>query len=292
MNFITFIPLSNQLTHTQVEQNILFQFLPDLEGYQNGPDSDVKGKGQEHLSLLVNCIKKAYSTIGNRLSALLKNGEITYDLLWALFKPHTSVFTTCPGSEQPRCVEYISGEEWKTNQGQRYFHMECHYLDFDGKIFGHATTQIGIARFRGVKRIDLLEAFPLEYHPSKTEITTRLVACGRKFISLIGKHHHRHYQGVAFIMQQGQAIRIPVHSRIMIDPKIFREIYPSYTRPRTYETRQESSLSAYGGISVKPADQVKDSEMDPSEMRDEDLLHCSPTIPGWIFSDKIWGKLL
>jgi hypothetical protein len=35
-------------THTQVEQNILFQFLPDLEGYQNGPDSDVKGKGQEH----------------------------------------------------------------------------------------------------------------------------------------------------------------------------------------------------------------------------------------------------
>src|SRR4051812_19538485 len=110
-------PSSNQLVHTQVERNILFQFLPDLEGYQNGPDSGAERTGQEHLSLLVDCIKKTYSTIGNRLSALLKNGEITYDLLWALFKPHTSVFTTCPGSEQPRCVEYVCGEEQKTSQG-------------------------------------------------------------------------------------------------------------------------------------------------------------------------------
>jgi hypothetical protein len=119
-----------------MEQNILFQFLPDLEEYQNGPDSGVEGKGQEHLSLLVNCIKKAYSTTGNHLSALLKKGEITYDLLWALFKPHTSVFTIYPGSEQPRCVEYVSGEERRINQDQRYFHIEYYYLDFNGKIFG------------------------------------------------------------------------------------------------------------------------------------------------------------
>lgn len=129
-NFSVPSPLSNQLIHTQVEQNILFQFLPDLEGYLDGSDSGAGRNGQEHLSLLVNCIKKTYSTISNRLAALLKNGEITYDLLWALFKPHTSVFTACPGSEQPRCVEYICGEEQKTIQGQRYFHMECHYLGF------------------------------------------------------------------------------------------------------------------------------------------------------------------
>ena len=273
-NFSVFSHLSNQLIHTQVEQNILFQYLPDLEGYQNGPDSGAERAGQGHLSLLVNCIKKTYSMTGNRLSALLKNGEITYALLWALFKPHTSVFTTYPGSEQPRCVEYICGEEQKTTQGQRYFHMECHYLDFDGRVFGQASTQIGIASFRGVRRIDSLEAFPLEHHPSKPEMTARLVACGRKFISLIGSHR-RQYQGVAFYMQKGRPIRIPVHSRIMIDPGIFRELHPSYTRPRIYEPSQNSSINIFSlsGTSGKSTDQVKDNEMDPGEMCDEDLLH-------------------
>jgi hypothetical protein len=122
----------------------------------------------------------------------------------------TCNFGTIPKVSSPRSATIL---QTSYNSSVRYFHMECHYLDFGGKIFGQAATQIGIARFRGIKRIDLLEPFPLEYHPSKTEITTRL---GRKFISLIGKHHHRHYQGVAFIMQHGQAIRIPVHSRIIL----------------------------------------------------------------------------
>ena len=70
----------------------------------------------------------------------MKNGEITYDLLWALFKPSTPVFIVCPGSEQPRCIEYISGKEKVTVQVQQYFHLECRYFDFNGRVFGEATT--------------------------------------------------------------------------------------------------------------------------------------------------------
>jgi hypothetical protein len=277
-----------------VEQTAIFQFLPDLEKYHNDPDRHpvAEGKSLQHLSLLVDYTRKTYATTRNRLSELLKKGEIMYDLLWALFKPNTSVFTTCLGSEQPRCVEYLSGEEQQTSSGQRYFQLECRYLDFDGRVFGESATQLGIAKFRGVKRIDTLEAFPLEHHPSRIEMTKQLVACGRKFISLIGMHH-RQYQGVAFYMKNERIIKVHVNSRIMIDPEIFRELHPSYSRPKIYTPCRSSTIDPYDfdDSPKKSADQVRDNGMDPSEMRDEDLLHCSPTIPGWVLSDKIWGEI-
>ena len=249
-------------------------------------------QGQKHLLLLVNFLKKAYATTHSRLSALLENNEITYDLLWALYKPSTPVFTICPGSQQPRCVEYISGEEQKTAQGQQYFHLECRYLDFNGRIFGEATTHLGIARFHGVRRIDSLESFPLAYHPSAMEMTIKLVACGRKFRSLLGTHH-RQYKGVAFYMHRGNAIQMPVVSRIMVDPGIFRELHPGYSRPRIYEPGRGSSIDLFdfGGSSGESVDHVNENEVDPREMQEQDLLICSPTIPGWILSDKTWGEI-
>jgi hypothetical protein len=276
------------LINIKIEQKLLFQFLSDLEDYHkdllsaSNPDTP----GQKHLLLLVNFLKEAYATTNSRLLALLKNGEITYDLLWALFKPSTPVFTICSGSQQPRCVEYVSGEEKQTLQGQRYFHLECRYFDYNGTVFGEAMTQLGIAQFRGVRRIDSLESFPFKYHPSKKEMTQQLLACGQKFCSLLGSHH-REYQGIAFYMHNGKPVQIPVKSRIMLDAGIFRELHPNYSRPRVYEaSHTEVDLFGLG----KPVDQVKESETGPGEMQDQDLLICSPTIPGWILSDKTWGE--
>jgi hypothetical protein len=118
------------------------------------------------------------------------------------------------------------------------------------------------------------------------EMTQQLMACGRKFCSLLGTHHQK-YQGVAFYMHKGTPIQIPVNSRIMVDHGIFRELHPGYSRPRIYEpSHAEIDLFDLG----KPIDHVKEIEMNPKEMQDQDLLICSPTIPGWILSDKTWGE--
>jgi hypothetical protein len=95
--------------------------------------------------------------------SLLKNREITYDLLWALFKPNMKIYTTILDAEKPACFRYDFGSERTTN-GVPYFHVECAYLDFNGQVFGEVSTALGIRAFQGAKRIARLEAFPLEFH--------------------------------------------------------------------------------------------------------------------------------
>lgn len=43
----------------------------------------------ECLNLFIDYIKSAYTCTTQRLIPLLDSGEITYDLLWALYKPNT-----------------------------------------------------------------------------------------------------------------------------------------------------------------------------------------------------------
>ena len=49
----------------------------------------------------------------------------------------------------------------------KYFHLECRYVDFDGKVFGETSIELAILQFRGTKKINSLDAFRLEYHPNK-----------------------------------------------------------------------------------------------------------------------------
>jgi hypothetical protein len=70
-----------------------------------------------------------------QLEALLKYDKITYDLLWALFKPKMILYITCPGTQKSRCIKYDFGEEKKLSNGIiLYYSMQCRYLDFDGTI--------------------------------------------------------------------------------------------------------------------------------------------------------------
>ena len=106
----------------------------------------------EHLDLLIDFIQNTYKCTTQRLFSLLAEGEITYDLLWALVKPNSTVYTTCLGTHKPRCVVYDGGEEKETSSGLKYFNMECRYLDYDGQVFGEASTDIPIVKFRGKKQ--------------------------------------------------------------------------------------------------------------------------------------------
>ncbi|XTI87880.1 P-loop containing nucleoside triphosphate hydrolase protein [Cenococcum geophilum] len=94
-----------------IEQHLVCHFLPELE--------------LEHLQLLVDYIKNTHEATAQHLGALLQSGQITYDLLWALFKPNA-------------------------------LKIECRYLNFNGTDFGEASTKVKIPKFRGVKA-NLLE---------------------------------------------------------------------------------------------------------------------------------------
>jgi len=113
-----------------------------------------------------------------RILSLLVSGEITYDLLWALFKLNTFAYTTCPGTQKLRCIKYDFGEERTTSDGVVYFHIKGRYVDFNGKVFGEVLIDTGILKFRGLKPINSLDVFPLRYHENLGHIRAELVKCG------------------------------------------------------------------------------------------------------------------
>ena len=48
---------------------------------------------------------------------------------------------------------YNGGEEQETNNWLKYYKMECRYLEYDSQVFGEASTNLAIVKFRGKKRI-------------------------------------------------------------------------------------------------------------------------------------------
>lgn len=139
----------------------MYHYVPALEIHRTEVKDDADGDAKpKHLHLLVQYIYAAYISTSSRLASLLKNGEITYNLLWALFKPNMEIYTTVLDAEKPACYLYDSGKEKTTSTGIIYFHVECYLLDFNGQVFGEVSTALGIEKFKGAKRVDRLEAFP------------------------------------------------------------------------------------------------------------------------------------
>ena len=281
---------NRSLSRCQVERNLLYNVLDDLSHSWNDIDP-VDHARKEHVGLLVDYIKSAYKATALRLESLLRSHQITYDLFWALFKPNTMVYTTCPGTHSPRCVKHESCEEMETKSGSRYWRIEGRYLDFDGTDFGEMLIELRVPKFRGVRQISDLPAFPIQYHPDVTEVKADLFECGTKFIGLMGTHH-RYCKGQAFFMHKGNPIRLPVEGRIVVDANLFRKMNPNYSQRKTSE-EEVSSISSFGLLhhAQPQPERIKSTGLEPTKLSEDDLLVCCPTVPGFSFNNKAWSEI-
>ncbi|KAF4629406.1 hypothetical protein G7Y89_g8744 [Cudoniella acicularis] len=223
-----------------VEQSLLYNCLSELKSHRSST-VPLDPTCTAHLNLLIKYIETTYADTATRLLSLLTSGEITYDLLWPLFKLNATIFTTCHGTHKPRCVRYDFGEEKSSNSGSRYWNMEYRYKYFDGKEFGDVSIELQIPKFRGVKRINLLEVFPLKYHSDAAKVEAELTQNGRKFVKLIGSSY-RQYQGTAFFIHKGKPVEFTVNGRVMTDTIFFRKINPNYSRLKITEPTESISV--------------------------------------------------
>lgn len=124
---------------------------------------------------------------------MLKAGNITYDLIWALFKPNTIAYSHTYGNkEDPRCFKADNvlkeanflGEEWWTIDGR--------YLEYDGTTFGLGDFTIRIEPFKGTRKISSLPAYPLSYHKDPEGLRKQLIERGKKFVALQGMNYRYH----------------------------------------------------------------------------------------------------
>jgi hypothetical protein len=166
-------------------------------------------------------------------------------------------------------------------------------LDFDGKVFGEASSEHAIEKFRGAKRITALEVFPLKYHPSEKRVRAHLTECGQKFLSMMDIHVCE-YEGKAFYIEKERVVEIFIKSRVVVDAAYFREENPNYARPSIKESDEGSGwiLIDLDEASEKSSSSAKGNGMDPAEVKGDDLVICSPTVPGWSLGNRRWGEHL
>ena len=142
----------------------------------------------------------------------------------------------------------------------KFFQLDCHYVDYDGKTYGEASAFLEIEEFRGARRIDSLRAFPMAYHEEEENIREKLIARGRKFRSLKGMHY-KYYKGLAFFKRHRGVVRLNVTGRIMVDPRTFRRTNPNY---RIGLVKESSAHISPGAVNA-------DSDLEnESEYEDED----------------------
>ncbi|KAJ6020068.1 hypothetical protein N7522_000143 [Penicillium canescens] len=277
-----------------IEQNILFHFLPELGKYAENMDNSDCEFPRQHLRLLIDHLKQAYSATSQRLESMLQYGHITYDLLWALFKPGCHVYTTCIGTKEPRCVRFDAGEEMTQND-ETWWNLECRFFDYDGVKFGETGMFLRLAKFRGSKPIESLEAFPLRYHPRHGQVRKDLVERGEKFRDLAGSHI-RHCRGNAFFMNKGKAIKVNVNSRVGVDAAFFHEMQPNYSRPslRDLAVKEKDGIAVINIGAMLKEDREREKErmqgdgVDAQKLSETDFLVACPTVCCFSFKEKIF----
>lgn len=187
--------------------------------------------------LLLRYIDEDYEEIRKTLKPMLKAGTITYNLVWALFKPNTIAYTPTYGNkDDPRCfkVDYCYEEEdWF---GNKKWNIEGRYLEYDGKVFGLGDYFLQIQAFKGPKKITSLAAHPLSFHKDPEGLREQLIERGKKFVALQGMNY-RFHDGLGYMKVKRSVAKFNLNGRVMVDPAIFRRVNPNY--PLSYIKQDE-----------------------------------------------------
>jgi hypothetical protein len=192
----------------QIDPNVLFLYYDEMTAYIKQTlkarlKRQKKKKQKKQLAkqiaqckLLIDYIDKDYEATRKRLQPMLKAGNITYDLIWALFKPKDIAYTPTMGNkEDPRAIKIEYCQKVTTWFGE-WWQIGGRYLEYDGKIFGLAQYDEKIEKFKGVKKIVGLPIYPLSYHTKPEDLKAELIERGKKFVALQGMNY-RHYDGLA-----------------------------------------------------------------------------------------------
>ncbi|KAL4975245.1 hypothetical protein BDW66DRAFT_72999 [Aspergillus desertorum] len=245
-----------------VDPNMLFLYLEETREYMKELKQlakiEKKKKAQKiaalkarQLGVLVRYLDTDYAETKKTLYPLLEANTITFDLLWALFKPNTIAYAPTYGNQdEPRAfkVEYAVKES-SFMKGQ-WYNIEGRYLEYDGKTFGMGTMEAIVESFKGARKITSLGCYPLKYHRDADIVRAKLIERGRKFVSLKGMNY-RFHKGMAFYKKKRTVIKVNINGRVMIDPAIHRRINPNYpistVRPKDPDLLDGSDDETDGG---------------------------------------------
>ncbi|KAM0425124.1 hypothetical protein ACHAPT_009684 [Fusarium lateritium] len=247
----------------KLDPHLLFLYLEDFRAHLKalkqakpaGESKKTRKKNQarldekrKHLKVMIKYIDKDYETTKESLYPMLASGLITFDMLWALWKPNTLAYTTTYGcTSEPRVFKVDVAHLHVSIIKGKFYYIDGKYVEFDGKRFGYGTMAVEVDEFQGARKITSLPCYPLQYHQNESKLRTDLIERGKKFVNFSGVHY-KSYQGIAFMKRKKTVIKFNIQSsRVMVDPSTFRRINPNYSvssvKPKDHDILSEGSES-------------------------------------------------
>ncbi|OKL60944.1 hypothetical protein UA08_03620 [Talaromyces atroroseus] len=243
-----------------------------------------KSKSQPNKQLIddigtaLRFVEEDYSGQIASLESLIKENQITWDLLWAIFPPKTPSISPKYGVmniEQAFRLQE-SGYEQRPN-GSWYFSAVGQIVQFDGQDFGKGTISLEIDKYDGSRQIRSLSFYPLVYHPDEDATRERLMARGRKYLSLLDQPACRDYP-----------VTYAVKEIIQPDGKFKSEMFNAKGRvmadPEGYYLHNSSSALNTPWI-------YSEDILSRTSLSDQDLLICASWVNGFSFEHKTWCQL-
>ncbi|KAF4988519.1 hypothetical protein FDECE_15006 [Fusarium decemcellulare] len=265
----------------KIDPNLLFLYLEDLRGHLKalkqakpaGETKKARKKNQKrleekrkHLKVIIKYLDHDYESTKESLYPMLDSGLITFDLLWALWKPNTLAYTTTYGcASEPRVFKVEMAQLHSSIMKGNFYYVEGKYFEFDGKRFGFGNMAVEIDEFQGARKITSLPCYPLNYHQNEEKVRTDLIERGKKFVTLSGVHY-KSYQGIAFMKRKkNMVVKFNIQpSRVMVDPTIFRRINPNYNvslvKPKDHDILSDEEDSDSEAECCCEASDSEDSE--------------------------------
>ncbi|KAI5812977.1 P-loop containing nucleoside triphosphate hydrolase protein [Pyronema omphalodes] len=276
----------------------LWHYLPELRDAVSEMPED--GVERRHGDYFLSFLDSEFEETEKKVENLFEQGLITYDLLWALFKPGEVVYTPANDTYPARCWKFMEGN-YQCGQ-QPMYKLQQGYVTYDGTDFGVSTQQAGIAPFSGARKIVQLPIFPLSWHPQEEAVRKKLVARGRRFEELRGKQYC-HYTGIAlgeYDCSIGRMKKYAVNGPIMVDCEIFGRICPNRANNVEKKLRhmdaakaaEEAAMAGKAGSEDNSdGDEYGYDYDDPSSYRpltEDELLIAESVVHGFSFTQKRW----
>ena len=98
-------------------------------------------------------------------------------------------------------------------------------------------------------------------------------------------------------MKDGDAITVSVDSRVILDASFFRKMNPKYSRPQPDELVKKTDDDRWAGIlgsssEGRSLNRIKGNGVELTNIKENDLLICYPTVLGFGLRDKLWSIIL
>ncbi|KAH9838293.1 P-loop containing nucleoside triphosphate hydrolase protein [Rhodofomes roseus] len=213
---------------------------------------------------------------------LIGQRQITYELLWALFRPNSYVhaYDTDIDQRYVACAKTL--EYYESTQRGKWAEIECDIIIRDDLDLGLTRIKFEVDNFPGARSIFDLPIYPLEHYPDHDALYKAAVSRGKDYVGS-NLHFYQHHgagtvhisdpddHGPTMLLMPGQERKdrgqtLQIQERIMVDVESFYEYQPHSKFIRHVYRR-----------------------LDPTKLLEKDYLLCTPVLLGFCCATKAWG---